>query len=99
MILEVISKKLNITPAELLNYALVAPVKYKRYPIKKRSGGTREIAQPSRDLKFVQRLVVREFFNNEHVFPIHGSATAYICLLYTSPSPRDATLSRMPSSA
>ena len=24
---------------------------------------------------------------------------AYVCLLYTSPSPRDATLSRMPSSA
>ena len=30
-----------------------------------------------------------------------GSATEteYCCLLYTSPSPRDATLSRMPSSA
>ena len=27
----------------------------------------------------------------------HGEL--YICLLYTSPSPRDATLSRMPSSA
>ena len=27
------------------------------------------------------------------------SMNAYICLLYTSPSPRDATLSRMPSSA
>ena len=26
-------------------------------------------------------------------------ALAYACLLYTSPSPRDATLSRMPSSA
>ena len=26
-------------------------------------------------------------------------ATETICLLYTSPSPRDATLSRMPSSA
>ena len=25
--------------------------------------------------------------------------TLYTCLLYTSPSPRDATLSRMPSSA
>ena len=24
---------------------------------------------------------------------------SYVCLLYTSPSPRDATLSRMPSSA
>ena len=28
-----------------------------------------------------------------------ASGQAYICLLYTSPSPRDATLSRMPSSA
>ena len=28
-----------------------------------------------------------------------GQALALICLLYTSPSPRDATLSRMPSSA
>ena len=29
-----------------------------------------------------------------------GAATMdWICLLYTSPSPRDATLSRMPSSA
>ena len=27
------------------------------------------------------------------------SATFVACLLYTSPSPRDATLSRMPSSA
>ena len=28
-----------------------------------------------------------------------GWKSLYICLLYTSPSPRDATLSRMPSSA
>nr|CUV32230.1 protein of unknown function [Ralstonia solanacearum] len=28
-----------------------------------------------------------------------SSASVGICLLYTSPSPRDATLSRMPSSA
>ena len=28
-----------------------------------------------------------------------GDETRNICLLYTSPSPRDATLSRMPSSA
>ena len=30
---------------------------------------------------------------------IYDSTGIYICLLYTSPSPRDATLSRMPSSA
>ena len=28
-----------------------------------------------------------------------GSGQGMVCLLYTSPSPRDATLSRMPSSA
>ena len=28
-----------------------------------------------------------------------GFEQALVCLLYTSPSPRDATLSRMPSSA
>ena len=30
---------------------------------------------------------------------VEAMAQAYTCLLYTSPSPRDATLSRMPSSA
>ena len=30
---------------------------------------------------------------------VHGAAPNEVCLLYTSPSPRDATLSRMPSSA
>ena len=29
----------------------------------------------------------------------HGDWSTNACLLYTSPSPRDATLSRMPSSA
>ena len=28
-----------------------------------------------------------------------GELTTFICLLYTSPSPRDVSLSRMPSSA
>ena len=30
---------------------------------------------------------------------VQNTETLYACLLYTSPSPRDATLSRMPSSA
>ena len=30
---------------------------------------------------------------------LRDSVTVSVCLLYTSPSPRDATLSRMPSSA
>ena len=37
---------------------------------------------------------VEDLFTNKLNFDLHSS-----CLLYTSPSPRDATLSRMPSSA
>ena len=36
-------------------------------------------------------------FTLEHAFSL--DALEQLCLLYTSPSPRDATLSRMPSSA
>ena len=33
------------------------------------------------------------------LFTLMALISIYVCLLYTSPSPRDATLSRMPSSA
>ena len=35
----------------------------------------------------------------QNAFDFPGFVPAYTCLLYTSPSPRDATLARMPSSA
>ena len=35
----------------------------------------------------------------DYSYPIARPLFFYVCLLYTSPSPRDATLSRMPSSA
>ena len=35
----------------------------------------------------------------DSTIPEHGGDVAGICLLYTSPSPRDGLLSRMPSSA
>ena len=37
--------------------------------------------------------------NGEEYVSADSHPEAYACLLYTSPSPRDATLSRMPSSA
>ena len=39
------------------------------------------------------------FFFNRADQPWNGNEWYEYCLLYTSPSPRDATLSRMPSSA
>ena len=62
--------------------------------------------------KITEERVVEEFFpdlssegvENAAVFEFNyadsqSSEAWYFCLLYTSPSPRDATLSRMPSSA
>ena len=52
----------------------------------------------------IWRTIANEIHSNYAQFDgfvvLHGTDTmAYTCLLYTSPSPRDATLSRMPSSA
>ena len=40
-----------------------------------------------------------EQFYEKKASELEVTVDYYICLLYTSPSPRDATLSRMPSSA
>ena len=40
-----------------------------------------------------------EFWISQIFWLILTFGLLFICLLYTSPSPRDATLSRMPSSA
>ena len=47
---------------------------------------------------------IQKFIEDNGRLPEHGEdkdifERLYACLLYTSPSPRDATLSRMPSSA
>ena len=43
---------------------------------------------------------VAGYILNKYEIDLNGTATQFlVCLLYTSPSPRDATLSRMPSSA
>ena len=41
--------------------------------------------------------VIKQLRDND--LELHSNQQMYSCLLYTSPSPRDATLSRMPSSA
>ena len=44
---------------------------------------------------------IEDFFTEEYSLNhlVHSYPKPYICLLYTSPSPRDGLLSRMPSSA
>ena len=62
-----------------------------------------EIAASSRlnKITFNRGLLGGDSFKENRFFTVNLGVGAeyYICLLYTSPSPRDATLSRMPSSA
>lgn len=51
-----------------------APKRYKVYDIPKRSGGFRTIAQPSYELKVIQRYLVDKKLSR---FRVHRSATAY----------------------
>ena len=52
-------------------------------------------------LKFKDRATYKdgEDISGRDAYARYAKALSAICLLYTSPSPRDATLSRMPSSA
>ena len=54
-------------------------------------------AEPT-PVDYVENLV-RAFREVRRVLTGDGTLWLNVCLLYTSPSPRDATLSRMPSSA
>jgi RNA-directed DNA polymerase len=60
---------------DLLRIIYSAPKRYKQYTIPKRSGGFRLIAQPSRELKTLQRFVMSNVLRR---FPVHGSAMAYV---------------------
>ena len=66
---------LRIGPFDLLRIISTAPARYKQYTIPKRTGGVRTIAQPSRELKALQRYVLQTKLSQ---FPIHEAATGYV---------------------
>jgi RNA-directed DNA polymerase len=64
----------GLTEFEVLKIAKTAPKRYKVYEIPKRSGGSRTICHPSRELKLLQYVFLREILCD---LPVHQSATAY----------------------
>jgi hypothetical protein len=52
-----------------------APARYKVYEIPKKSGGSRKIAQPAREVKLLQRALVSVLLAK---LPVHACATAYV---------------------
>jgi RNA-directed DNA polymerase len=74
-ILQDLSIELGLGSHDLLRIIVTAPARYKVYQIPKRSGGMRTIAQPSRELKAIQRFVLRTTLSK---LPVHVAAAAYV---------------------
>ncbi len=74
-IIDYLCDVLCIEKSILTTFALTSPHRYKVYKIKKRnSSEKRTIAHPSKELKFVQRLIVSYL---TELLPIHDCAFAY----------------------
>ena len=57
------------------------------------------IGKAAKERGLVERIVGIEPNADSALWAVKNGVVDTVCLLYTSPSPRDATLSRMPSSA
>lgn len=73
-IISELSRDLGLLEMDVARVIRTAPVRYKIYTIPKRSGGIRVIAQPAREVKFLQRWVTKNVLEK---LPIHEAATAY----------------------
>ena len=90
--------RLNISS---VNGSSSKPITIRSYPGEKVSlrGGNVDNIVSINNSSYINIKDIEFNGSNSKSFFIQNSSNINICLLYTSPSPRDATLSRMPSSA
>lgn len=74
LLLELI-QALGVGAVDLQDIIRTAPARYRVYPIAKRTGGIRIIAQPARELKILQHYILRHKLAH---FPVHSAAMAYV---------------------
>lgn len=74
VIIQQIAKSTGLDISYVSKVVRSANYRYKIYKLPKRSGGFREIAHPSAELKLIQRWVVENVFSH---FPIHKSVCSY----------------------
>ena len=70
-----LKNSLFMSDSELFDFAKTCPHRYKVYEINKKNGGTRTIAHPSKELKYVQNVIVNVLKAN---LSIHRCAFAYV---------------------
>ena len=73
-LLELLADETGLSSQDLATIVRTAPRRYKVFYIPKRSGGLREIAQPARELKYIQRVLVSKVLAE---LPVHIAAMAY----------------------
>lgn len=73
-VIRVLCANSGMGPTEMRRLLESAPERYKEFLIPKRRAGFRRIAQPAREIKFLQRIFMRAFLQE---LPIHKAATAY----------------------
>lgn len=77
-ILKSLSELVLINELDLYKYICTAPYRYKKFKILKRNKkGFRDIAQPTKELKYLQRKAVQKLDIISEL-PIHSSAKAYM---------------------
>lgn len=74
-ILQKLSEKFQLHEEIMTNFINSAPYRYKIHSITKRHGGEREIAQPVKSLKIVQRWLIKNYLSK---YPVHKTAVAYV---------------------
>lgn len=74
-ILTDLTTETGIAISDLLRIIATAPRRYKIYQIPKKHAGSRTIAQPSRELKVLQRFLLDRYLSK---YPVHPSAMAYV---------------------
>lgn len=73
-IFEELMDKFNLDKKTLEDFIQTAPNRYKFHSITKRHGGTREIAQPIKSLKIIQRWLIKHYLVK---YPVHHTSIAY----------------------
>lgn len=68
------SVELGMLPRHLRDIIRTAPLRYKTFQIRKRNGALRDVAQPAREVKAIQRWLVDQL---RPILPLHDCATAY----------------------
>lgn len=74
-LIDSLARDTGLSLRDVRRIVATAPKRYKSYPIPKRSGGERIIAQPAFEVKAIQKLIATRVLSE---FPVHESAYAYV---------------------